>query len=169
MTETTSLTKKETLLLELLKEPETFKVWLKEADSNTVVGIRGDAAHCPIATFLGQKGLNSKVHPDAIVTFDRHEENIPTGWIDTKQIGYWVEEFIEDIDNLFLDEVTANAALEVLNNITDTEYDENMEVDIYLKNGNSIKVKWKEVDEYIRENRDKVEYRKVDVRRPALD
>ena len=110
------LNKKEILILDLLKEPEIFRVWLKEqeVDSNKVVGLRGNEVCCPIASFLNQHGLISRVHPDAIVTVNSLDENIPTSWIDTKDIADWVEEFICDIDDTFLDEITAQVALEVL-------------------------------------------------------
>lgn len=114
------VSKKEMLILDLLKEPETFKVWLKEkeVDNNKVVGLTGDETCCPIASFLNQYGLVSKVHPDAILTVDSYEENIPTSWVDTKDIGEWVETFIYDIDSTFPEEITASTALKVLDGIT---------------------------------------------------
>lgn len=109
-------------LQELLKEPHTFHSWLteKKVEDNVVVGIRGDAAYCPIATFLAEHGLNSKVQPDLIVTYECNDpegENIEPSLIDTNRIGHWIEEFVQDVDDTPSAYITATTALEVLNNL----------------------------------------------------
>lgn len=103
-----------TQILEQLLVKEKFEQWLQSKELSASVGVSRTSCFCPISTYVREKSdctyVGSSTHSIGIVS----EE---TDGVDYVTPPLWVRKFIYQVDSMREDNVTARAALKVLEGI----------------------------------------------------
>lgn len=95
-------------VVETLKTPDDFVLYLNSLHPDESVGISGDACECPLARFLGQEFLEAG-------EFEVTSHYIGTPWsLDLVECPPWVGDFLYQVDRYCGEIITAAEALEML-------------------------------------------------------